>query len=277
MLSAALDYAARGWPVFPVHYVRDGACSCGQECGSPAKHPMTMNGLKNATTDADKIRRWWEKRPDSNIGLVTGVAFDVFDIDDAGGLTAEQLRAIGAMDGPGVITGGAGMHCYVLPTGLGNRAKFLPGCDWRGAGGYVLAPPSTHLSGHRYEWLDPLFDQRAEIKPCPGWLMEALTPPKPVRTEVAFRVGTNPIPYGEAALKSEVSAVLNAAEGVRNVTLNNAAMKLGTLVGGGVLDAALVASSLLSAGLQIGLGQKECEATIRSGMTAGIQQPRTPL
>src|SRR5690606_31535964 len=51
-LAAALAYAARGWPVLPLHTATATGCSCrDRACGSPAKHPRTMHGLRDATTD----------------------------------------------------------------------------------------------------------------------------------------------------------------------------------------------------------------------------------
>ena len=79
---AALQYASHKLPVFPVHGVdEDGNCTCGSECSSPAKHPRTPNGLKDASTDTKVINEWWEKWPDSNIGLPTGSVSNWFVID----------------------------------------------------------------------------------------------------------------------------------------------------------------------------------------------------
>ncbi|HKI68021.1 MAG TPA: bifunctional DNA primase/polymerase, partial [Verrucomicrobiae bacterium] len=53
-LGAVLSYAARGWPVFPLHSIRNGACSCGKaDCkrGSAGKHPRIRHGLNAATCD----------------------------------------------------------------------------------------------------------------------------------------------------------------------------------------------------------------------------------
>ena len=58
--SAALGYARAGWPVFPI-IPRD-------------KNPITPNGFKDATTDGDRVRQWWEQHPGANIGLVPGRA-----------------------------------------------------------------------------------------------------------------------------------------------------------------------------------------------------------
>lgn len=69
LLDAALDYAARSWPVFP--------------CEPRGKRPLgrlVPHGLKEATTDPAVINGWWAKEPEANIGLRTGVSFDVLDI-----------------------------------------------------------------------------------------------------------------------------------------------------------------------------------------------------
>lgn len=174
-LDAALDYAGRGWPVILLHGMVDGACTCGrvcncaladnnpkaahgddcQVCHSPGKHPRTKNGLKDASTDTDLIRRWYEKRPTANVGLLTGVAFDVIDCDDPSHMAwfsvCDELGI--DLDAPMVRTGSGGLHVFVAPSGCGNRARWRPNLDYRGAGGYVVAPPSVHLSGSEYLWL----------------------------------------------------------------------------------------------------------------------------
>ena len=63
---AALDYAGRGWSVFPVYEaVSSGVCSClgGAACESVGKHPRTERGFNDATTDESMIRDWWSKWP----------------------------------------------------------------------------------------------------------------------------------------------------------------------------------------------------------------------
>ena len=135
--EAALAYASWGWPVFPL--------LPGQ------KRPATRRGFKDATTDPDLIGTWWTQRPNYNIGLPTGVAFDVIDIDTPVGvgayaeLIAESSAGLGPIgDVHGiVVTANSGLHLYISPTGEGNRAGIVPGIDYRGVGGYVVAPPST--------------------------------------------------------------------------------------------------------------------------------------
>lgn len=139
LLDAALLYASWGWPVFPL---REGQ-----------KRPATRNGFKDATTDADRIRAWWTRHPAHNIGLPTGHAFDVIDIDVPQGIPA--LPRLAAAEGEihgHVATSSGGVHFYVTPTGRGNTAG--AGVDYRGMGGYVVAPPSTlGERGRAWSWV----------------------------------------------------------------------------------------------------------------------------
>ena len=94
-LTAALDYARRGWPVIPLHTLTADGCSCRGECSSVAKHPRTEHGLKDATTDKETIRRWWQEWPDANVGVVAGAASGlvVLDVDPRHG-GDESLREL---------------------------------------------------------------------------------------------------------------------------------------------------------------------------------------
>ncbi len=54
-----------------------------------------------------------------------------------------------------VGSGGGGQHFYFVNPG-GRPRKNIPGfegIDLKGEGGYVIAPPSLHASGERYEWI----------------------------------------------------------------------------------------------------------------------------
>jgi hypothetical protein len=281
--EAAQDYRARGWPVHPLHSWTGDRCSCGRpDCTSPAKHPRLRHGLNEATTDADVIRDWWEREPQANIGLATGVAFDVLDIDGPVDGTTELARLVAehgdiALEGPTAATGN-GYHLLVQSTGHGNRAKFLTGCDWRGRGGYIVAPPSVHPSGWRYCWLENGPD--TPIQPAPDWLVALLDPPKS-GLEAGHQLATLPdrrsrslTAYCQRALESECGRIALADEGHRNDQLNVSAYNLGRLIGPDLLSAEEVVGSLLTAALRAGLDWREAVATIQSGIRAGIQQPR---
>lgn len=285
LLRAALDYAGMGWPVFPVYGLRNGRCACGSDCGSPAKHPLrelVPNGLKNATVEADWVHDWWQRFPSANIGLRTGDAFDVLDVDGDEG--AESMRALlaahGALPaGPRSRTGGGGRHLLFAPTGIGNRAGVVTKVDWRGRGGYIVAPPSVHISGRAYKWLNGPEKAAPE---APAWLRAVLDPPKPPRRPEGngrasvhyLAVPGQGTRYGVAALEAELDELGRAVEGTRNAELNLHAFNLFQLVAGGELDEGFVASRLEAVAAHIGLGGHEITQTIDSARRGGLAQPR---
>lgn len=158
--SAALYYASIGWPVLPLK--PDGKLpalpsahpdgdplrgKCKGECG------RLGHGLHDASTDADQIQQWWTRNPQFNIGLRTGIAFDVIDIDGPDGI--RSLAELGddvLPDIHGKVSTPRGLHYFVAPTGDGNRAGVRKGIDYRGQGGFVVASPSI-VDGKRYSWL----------------------------------------------------------------------------------------------------------------------------
>jgi Bifunctional DNA primase/polymerase, N-terminal len=151
LLDAALIYAKWGWPVFPLKPL-----SLALKAPNPvkeAKRPNTANGFKDASTDPDQIRAWWQRHPDSNIGLATGHAFDVIDIDTyAGGVpTYLELHQQDLPIHGHATTAQGGIHLYIQPTGRGCLTRWKPGSDYRGQGGYVVAPPSW-IGAHDRAW-----------------------------------------------------------------------------------------------------------------------------
>jgi hypothetical protein len=266
MLTAALAYARRGIPVLALHNPRpEGGCSCGRSgCDRPGKHPRLPHGLTEASTDPRRLDLWWSRWPEANIGLRTGVIMDVVDVDtDEGGHALRHLVG-GAMPVcPLVRTGGGGWHLWLDPIGYGNRVRLLPGVDWRGAGGYVVAPPSRHARGTAYRWVC----KPSTLPACPPALRDLVAgPPSPVLPPQPI---AHPDRYAEAALDAEAARVAHAPVGARNDTLNRAAFALGRLVGAGLLEERSVARELSAAARYAGLGRVETMRTIRSGLTAG--------
>src|SRR4051795_1441866 len=171
--TAALAYAARGWPIFPL---RPGE-----------KVPLNPkaaggNGVHDATTDPNRICAWWTKEPAANIGLACSTTFWVLDIDYAGWPDvdpdaahpdgADTLLALQRRFGrlPPTVrqyTGGIGWQWFFRPDPrIKNGVKVLPGLDTRSAGGYVAAPPSLHPSGRHYRWIAG--PDETELAAAPG-------------------------------------------------------------------------------------------------------------
>lgn len=181
-LDYALRYAALGWKILPVWHVENGRCQCSEKCPSknPGKHPaghLVPNGVLDAVADPATIRRWWTLYPKASIGIAMAasglVAIDV-DPRNGGIETMEMLEAKHGPIASDVLqfSGGGGEHRVFhrpdgeLPGSLG------PGVDVK-ANGYILAEPSTHMSGRRYAWeasSDPL--EGAIPSPCPDLLRD---------------------------------------------------------------------------------------------------------
>ncbi|MCY4085608.1 MAG: bifunctional DNA primase/polymerase [Actinomycetia bacterium] len=146
-LEAALEYAERDWPVYPLHTIQDGSCSCGKTvCTSPGKHPQTARGFKDASADAGQVRLWWTTWPNANVGVRTGsdAGLVVLDID-AKNSGMEALARLEAEHGdlPATLkarTGGSGSHIYFHHPGgeIPNSARF--------GGGYELIPSRASRS-----------------------------------------------------------------------------------------------------------------------------------
>ncbi len=150
MLSEALDYARRGWYVFPCRekpgasYVKNGITITPTE-----KQPYVYKGLLDATIDAQQIEAWWKKWPDALIGVNAGKSgLFVVDIDKKhiNGFDTWQSWGINDSEALHSITPSGGMH--VIFTGSGKtNTNGKTGIDTRGEGGYFIAPPSKILEG----------------------------------------------------------------------------------------------------------------------------------
>jgi hypothetical protein len=293
LLDAALGYAARGIPVYPVHWPRPTqggtslACSCwhGAACDRPAKHPLVRHGIHDATCDPAQLEDWWQRWPQANIGLATGIMFDTLDIDGPVGLAALRQLTPAAdpwLPGPVVRTGGGGWHYWFAPTGLGNRPpRGIAHVDWRGIGGCVLAPPSRHASGRAYRWLRNL--NQAPLPEVPAALRELLDPDRPTTPRLADPTGPAdpnrpPVvghPYSRRVLADELAALGRATPGHRNHTLNQTAFKVYRYVASGLLDDQEVTLAFTTIALAIGLDPAEIGRTLVSARTAGLANPRT--
>ena len=306
--DAAVGYASRGIPVLPLHYplpdrgdlrlvtgdqqpaVSRAGCSCRDPgCGQVGKHPLgslVPHGVKDATTNRARVLAWWTRHPQANIGLACGQAFDVLDIDGPTGAQAiRELAVIHGLQssGPLVRTGGGGWHFYLSPTGLGNASpQGLEHVDWRGRGGYVVAPPSRHASGHPYQWI-PGRDLEVSPGEVPALLLARLERRVPHRSphpvELPATGAARRDHYARAALAEELARVAAAPVGQRNRQLWESTRNLYNLVATGALDHREVDQGLLDAAERCGLLEEEprqTHRTLSSGRQVGLAHPGRP-
>lgn len=227
------------------------------------------------------IGRWWRQWPSANIGIRTGrdSGLVVVDIDPGHGGTdaiVDLERAHGPLGGWRIRTGSGGEHRWFAHPGATVRnsaGRLGDGIDVRGDGGYVIAPPSTHISGGDYRWVDA----RGRLPQLPDWLAERLIePPKVRHAPPVARQLPDASAWARAAQIMEADMVRRAPNGQRNATLNRSAFSLGQIAGAGLLDGYSVTESLVDAAVNAGLGEREARRTIASGLRAGMAHPRAP-
>ncbi len=130
-----------------------------------------------------EIISWWDKTPDANIGIITGRInrLLVIDIDKKEGWDFVKSKGYEAELCPIVKTGGGGVHLYYrYPEGeitVGARiGEETHGIDYRGEGGYVVAPPSQHENGNYYKWNKyiPDFSIFLNLPEPPEWIIKEI-------------------------------------------------------------------------------------------------------
>lgn len=129
----------------------------------------------------------WTEHPYANIGLPTGIAFDVVDIEAQNVERFEALcreHGVNLDDFPRARSGRGGLHLYVAPTGFGSPITGLG--DLKGSSGYVVAPPSSLILGRAYQWIK---EPDGTFPPCPPFLLQLLAGRR--RAEGRFSVGLN--------------------------------------------------------------------------------------
>ncbi|WP_342373033.1 bifunctional DNA primase/polymerase [Propioniciclava soli] len=139
---AAILLAEGGVPVFP--------------CAPGGKTPTTRHGHLDATTDRRQVREWWRRSPWANIGIPTGAASGlvVVDVDMHG--PANGMEAFVRAGNAGLVKGWG----LLVDTPTGGQHAYFPaipdieqrswqagsaGIDFRGDGGYIVAPPSVRM------------------------------------------------------------------------------------------------------------------------------------
>jgi Bifunctional DNA primase/polymerase, N-terminal/Primase C terminal 1 (PriCT-1) len=140
MLRSALSLAAQGVAVFP--------CCC------RGKTPAVAGGLKAATNNRDQITTWWTANLDFNIAIAAGEISNLLILDADGPEAELELLRLGLPATVEVITA-RGRHLYFKYPNASVRnsaSKIARGIDIRATGGYCIAPPSIHESGHVYRW-----------------------------------------------------------------------------------------------------------------------------
>ncbi len=105
-----------------------------------------------------QIKDWFQKWPDAMIGIVTGSisGLSVIDIDTEEGFKEIDKLIPDSILMPTSQTPKGGKHLYFQSPEkiISNNSRIIPGCDFRGEGGYIIAPPSVNANKKHYKWVD---------------------------------------------------------------------------------------------------------------------------
>ena len=263
LMVAARSLASAGVPVFP--------------CLPGGKRPLTRRGFLDASSDPARIAAWWSRTPNANIGIPTGTASGVVVVDvDVHGPTDGRVawkRAAdaGLVNGAGLLvrTPTGGTHAYFPATpGTEQRSwqAATAGVDFRGDGGYIIAPPSQRIidgSMKRYRVADIAAHS---VGPVDAGRLRDFLGPRPVTPERASGVSM--------AVDAERLAawVSGRGEGERNRSLFWAACRLAEN-GTSPADAL---DALGAAAHSVGLSDREITTTVRSAYRATQPAPEAP-
>lgn len=165
-MQQALEYEKKGFSVIPLK-PRD-------------KTPLIIEWKQYQVERADRVQigKWWRLWPTANIGLIMGEVsgYDGVDIDsDVARAEFKAMCGEHDLDRVPYVSTGKGWHLYFKhEKQLGNKAGVggHPGIDFRGDGGYLVAPPSVHPAGRVYEWKRPL---NGAGHPLPPGFLKAMT------------------------------------------------------------------------------------------------------
>lgn len=267
-LEAAVIYAKNGVPVFPC---------------KPNKRPLTQHGFHDASTDIERITKFWSRNPTALIGVPTGEISGVFviDIDGAKGWETYRGKLFGGV--PKTLwtrTGGGGAHillAYPYGVELRNTASQIGPCvDTRGNGGYIIVPPSVTANAYAYQ------NPGAKLAIMPDMLITACKPHEQEEPRETFKAEPGEITderlaaWYSSVISGECRDIERTPEGGRNSRLFCAAGRCGQVAIRCGLTADAPGRELLSAARRAGLEQREAAITIWSGFKEAVKRGPAP-
>ncbi|MEM5046479.1 bifunctional DNA primase/polymerase [Enterococcus faecalis] len=257
-IDVAISYAKNNCKVFPL---------------TPfTKIPLKgTRGSKEATTDIEQIKKWWNQTPNANIGLVTDrflvLDIDVHDKENNGYESLETLKnTFGELPDTSIVqTANNGLHIYLLkPQGvqLPQKIAFMKGIDVKAhPNNYVVAPPSEvkRLDGTlgKYE-----MKEKFPIAESPKWLIDFILRHEPKQSKATKIDSHLSNRYRTKTTDLLERLVLGATTGARNDTI---ARTTGQLLAYGVkIPLAWELIQFMNGNFDEPLAQRELESTFLS-------------
>lgn len=182
--EAALAYVEKGLAVIPLR----GRYGMNYD---NAKLPI-LKVWQKVSPSAELVNQWFGQKPDIDIGLLCGKASNIFVLDadkEVGLQTAESLKLPDTVVN---VTPRGRQYLFQwdtrlngIPTNLVKPFSSLPGLDFRGDGGYVVAPPSVNKGDVQYRWLNDESPLTKPLAVIPEWLVQMFLERVKVGDEIA--------------------------------------------------------------------------------------------
>jgi hypothetical protein len=271
VLAAAVAYAALGISVIPCQ---------GKVASLPSWHEFQERIAMPA-----EIRRWDRAGRLENVAIVCGRVSGnlvVVDLDSRAAMAAYSNRFPELMETYTVLST-KGAHLYYRVDDLPPTTRLLDAelgnIELRANGCYVVAPPSIHPASRRRYAVCRSADimRLPHMRAVVDWIKELIAQKRPATSPAQLAQPVDSTTrWAASALNREASAVAGSSPGARNNTLNRAAFKLGQLVAVGQVGRELVERVLYRAAGQLveSDGEASVRRTIKSGLEAGIRNPR---
>lgn len=166
MLEYAESYLSKGFTIFPVK--------------PKQKRPaVKWKVFQFRKPTHDELKRWFGHKNSYGIAIVTGQISGICVMDFDSPEAYQKAKIKGLPKTPTVKTA-KGYHAYFKypdnTSNFHNRVD-ISGFDIRGDGGYVVAPPSIHPSGHRYKWAEGMGLDDLPLARLPEWIMREVKTP----------------------------------------------------------------------------------------------------
>jgi hypothetical protein len=163
LLQYAESYLSKGFSVIPVKAKQK----------SPAVRWKEFQ-FRNPTHK--ELMTWFGHKSRYGIAIVTGKISGICVMDFDSLEAYQEAERKGLPETP-IVKTSKGFHLYFrYADGMRNfqMNNGLLRIDIRGDGGYVVAPPSVHPSGHRYEWVEGKSLDDLPLAELPEWIMREL-------------------------------------------------------------------------------------------------------
>ncbi len=303
------EYSKMGWKLLPCHGIANGKCNCGDshhDSSDAGKHPLLADWNKKSTGDLRTLNEWFGTNTENNVAVnCSASGLVVIDIDPRNGGDESFLQLESWLDGdiPETLTVFTGEY---LIRGVKTRGRHLyfkaeegdqfyrdfskqgfKGIDIK-FNGYVLLPPSKHVSGVDYTWdenLNPFKTSISSLSPKMRDLMvkkSNLTSHSNGLNNLNFELASKneATESAKRELDKQVNRIsMRTAKGQRNVTLNESAFIMGQYIGGGQISVPEVVEALTKAA-RIAYRGQNAEAEIASvlrltggALSAGSNSP----